>query len=135
MGYATRYNMNWAAQDEYVEPPSCSHKPPKKSRFCPECGGPVGKIPLDDIVAAYIANNESMEYAMDSGGDSKDACKWYDHEDDMRKMSSSIQHVLFCLHGEGEESGDIWDAYFLNGKAQKHKAEIRIAPMDPKAWT
>ena len=43
-------------------------------------------------------------------------------------------NVLFKLHGEGDEQSDIWDAYFLDGKSQVHKAKITIDPCDSEKW-
>ena len=39
--------------------------------------------------------------------------KWYDWESDMSLLSKRFPDVLFCLHGDGEDSDDKWDAYFL----------------------
>jgi hypothetical protein len=74
-----------------------------------------------------VAWNECKE----SFGTFDEACKWYEWEQDMLKFSALWPGVLFHVHGEGEESGDIWDAYFLNGKRQICKAEVKIPPFDP----
>lgn len=55
-------------------------------------------------------------------------CKWYEHEKDMINLSKSFPEVVFKLHGEGEESDDIWDKYFKNGKMRGCYAEINIEP-------
>lgn len=49
----------------------------------------------------------------------------------------SVEHpmMLFTLHGEGEESGDIWNEYYLAGKVQVAKALLQIAPFDAKKLT
>jgi hypothetical protein len=57
-------------------------------------------------------------------------CKWYEHEDDMRKFSQLYPFILFELSGEGEESGDIWKKYFLNGKMKICSARIEFEPFD-----
>jgi hypothetical protein len=59
-----------------------------------------------------------------------DSIKWYEHETDMRVYSLKHPNTLFKLSGEGEESGDIWAEYYLNGKMQKVYAEIVLAPFD-----
>ena len=51
-----------------------------------------------------------------------DSIKWYSFEDDMRKYSKLHPKLTFIIDGEGEESGDIWKAYFQNGKMFKTKA-------------
>ena len=60
-----------------------------------------------------------------------DSSKWYDHDEDMKEISAKFPGVLFVLHGEGEESCDLWDAYYLNGKMQHCQAEVIIPPFDP----
>jgi hypothetical protein len=53
-----------------------------------------------------------------------DSVKWYDCEKDMKSYSKRHPQVIFCIDGEGEESGDIWKAYFQNGKMFKTKAAL-----------
>jgi len=53
-----------------------------------------------------------------------DSIKWYDCEKDMIKYSKKHPNTVFCIDGEGEESGDIWKAYFKNGKMFKTKATL-----------
>ena len=57
-------------------------------------------------------------------------CKWYQHEDDMKRFSKLYPHILFELSGEGEESGDIWKKYFLNGKMQTCNVKMEFEPFD-----
>jgi hypothetical protein len=59
-----------------------------------------------------------------------DSCKWYDHESDMALFSKKYPESLFVLKGEGEESGDIWIKYFLNGKMQRAEAKITFEEFD-----
>ncbi len=58
--------------------------------------------------------------------------KWYGHEDDMSALSAAFPDVLFTLEGEGEESGDIWKAYYLQSKSKKVQAEISFADPGPE---
>ena len=62
----------------------------------------------------------------------EDQCKWYEHTEDMRKISEKYQNVIFSLYGNGEEDGDMWVKYFMNGKVQTEDAVITYADFDPK---
>lgn len=50
--------------------------------------------------------------------------KWYECFEDMKDFSLKFPGVVFKMHGEGEETGDLWDAYFKNGKGQECRADI-----------
>lgn len=80
--------------------------------------------------AALIAGNEEASYALSSDGSSTgEESKWYRNEEDMCGFSQREPMVLFKLHGEGEEAGDIWDKYFAGGK-KVH--EVRLVAELPK---
>jgi|LakMenEpi03Aug12_release.lakeMendotaPanAssembly.Ray.scaffolds.fasta_scaffold51249_3 hypothetical protein len=59
-----------------------------------------------------------------------ESIKWYEHETDMRSYSLEHPNTLFKLSGEGEESGDIWAEYYLNGKMQRVIAIIVFEDFD-----
>ncbi len=61
-----------------------------------------------------------------------DSLKWYSWDDDVKNFSKLFPKVLFELRGEGEEAGDIWRAYFQNGKCQISKVTMTFDPYDPK---
>ena len=65
-----------------------------------------------------ISKSVGYQYLWNQG------CKWYDHQKDMLNFSRKYPDILFILSGEGEESGDMWRAYFKNGKMQFVKAKI-----------
>lgn len=71
-------------------------------------------------VSAYIKENlEDCLVHDDAGGwYTEESLKWYDAVDDLCKMSTNIQDVVFELAVHGEEEGDYWKAYILNGKSQ-----------------
>jgi len=50
--------------------------------------------------------------------------KWYSWMKDMTDLSNKYPDHLFQLDGQGEESGDIWRAFFKGGKSQVSKARI-----------
>jgi hypothetical protein len=82
-----------------------------------------------------ISLEERLEYALDEESASgyklkhfvngnADSCKWYEHDEDMTALSKQFPTVMFTLKGEGEESGDLWVAYYLGGKSYRDNAEI-----------
>ena len=96
-----------------------------------ECDKPgvVEEVHQDADEDSYI------RFAICEDGSTYDACKWYEHEEDMRKISLEHPGVLFFLSGEGEEAGDIWKKYFMDGKMQVAHAQIKFAKFDPKKLT
>lgn len=82
--------------------------------------------------SVYEAEDQwQLRYAVDEEGDAKDRVKWYEWEEDMLRVSALLPDLLFTLHGEGEETGDIWNAYFLGGKIHWAPAQIIFPPFDP----
>lgn len=59
--------------------------------------------------------------------------KWYDHDKDMKKYSLQFPDIIFTLHGEGEDAGDLWVKYYKNGKVQECKAKIIFDSFDESA--
>lgn len=72
---------------------------------------------------------EEIEY-MEGGGE----CKWYEHEDHMKRLSKAFPEFVFELNGEGEENGDIWTKWFCAGKMQGGKAQIVYPEFNPKGF-
>lgn len=58
---------------------------------------------------------------------------WYGWKDDMTEFSRKFPNILFELHGNGDEFGDTWKAFFQNGKSQVHEAHIEYDDFDP-SW-
>lgn len=71
------------------------------------------------VFAQWLADHRTEGY-----DPFEESCKWYTHEDDMVALSQAFPGVLFTLTGEGEEAGDLWRKYFLNGRKQIAKAKI-----------
>jgi hypothetical protein len=76
--------------------------------------------------------SDGANYAIYSNGESDDSTKWYEYRDDLKAFSKKHPKQIFKLSGEGEESGDIWVEYFLNGKSQHCKAQIVFADYDER---
>lgn len=49
---------------------------------------------------------------------------WYNHEEDMRLLSSKFPDFVFWLSGNGEINEDIWQKFFVAGKMQSCYAQI-----------
>jgi hypothetical protein len=58
--------------------------------------------------------------------------KWYSWRDDITEFSKKHPNILFTVHGEGEDSSDLWNCYIQNGKSQYCEARIEYPPYDPK---
>ena len=56
--------------------------------------------------------------------------KWYKHREEMKTYSKKYPDLIFKLSGEGEESGDIWNEYYQDGKMQFCKAKIVFDEFD-----
>lgn len=85
---------------------------------------------LKDEVADALRELEVINYALDSNLESYDSVKWYNYGEDMKNISLQFPDVLFTLTGLGEESEDIWVAYFKGGKYQYEKAVITLPEFD-----
>ncbi|QGH76408.1 hypothetical protein SEA_DAUBENSKI_104 [Streptomyces phage Daubenski] len=57
--------------------------------------------------------------------------KWYEWEKDMKQLSKEWPNVLFILDGDGEETGDLWRAWFRNGAMYKLEAKIVFETIKP----
>lgn len=112
--------------------PPCEHAEAKGFKFCPICGVPQIQRGLNKVVGDYIAEHQEQMYGVTPEGNMTDSCKWYEHEEAMKELSKVIPNALFVLRGECEESGDIWNKYFLDGKMQACKAKIVYDEFDPK---
>lgn len=60
----------------------------------------------------------------------EDEIKWYDHREEMCEYSKRYPDLIFCLHGEGEQSEDLWDEYYVNGRYQAARAVITYPEFD-----
>ena len=75
---------------------------------------------IDDFRKAY----EDAKYAFNEEGIPDQDCSWYDHEKDVKEFSKKYPDIVFELNGVGEETFDIWNKYFQNGKMQFCPANV-----------
>lgn len=50
--------------------------------------------------------------------------KWYDWKKESIALTRNYSRILIEIHGEGEESGDIWQARVRKGECEVVKAKI-----------
>lgn len=82
------------------------------------------------VIANVRMGSVQAACAIDSQGNPSEGVTWYDHERELRTASLWCKDVLFTLTGYGEESGDAWRKYFMNGKMQMAKAVIAFQDFD-----
>ena len=82
------------------------------------------------IIEAFRADCEDAAYALNENGNPKEYSKWYEHEEDMKKLSRKYPDVLLLLEGSGEGPCDRWKKYFLGGKVQVCLPSITFEPFD-----
>lgn len=101
MGYNTYYSIDFPNKDLYGE---------------------------DLTVVASKHAVDDIEYALSDG-----SCpfKWYEHEEDLRECSKKLPGKLIRLKGWGEDVGDMWVKYFLDGKMQRIDL-VFDPPFDPR---
>ena len=104
MGYETYFTMNV----------SNTHRENGKLVIDTE---PIPSIVARDLEDA-IDELDTLYGDVSGGFYSGETIKWYEWDDDIRKLSREFPDILFEVSGDGEESDDFWMAYFLNGKMQ-----------------
>ena len=61
----------------------------------------------------------------------EDCVKWYEHRTDMVEISEQFPDCVFNLSGEGEDQGDVWNEYYLNGDVEECMMECHMPePME-----
>ena len=68
-------------------------------------------------------------------GDDKDSTKWYDYQEDLKRISEDYPTLLFKLYREGEECRDLEHSYNKNGMSQLCPAIITFEEYDESKLT
>ena len=55
--------------------------------------------------------------------------KWYTSDADMKQLSSEYPDILFTVYGDGEDSGDLWVAYYKTGKGTDYLKPAIVYPL------
>lgn len=107
MGYYTFFNLKLVS-------------PPRKSYL------------ENDIIAELREAVDYAHTALNEDGSGNEACKWYDHENDLCALSRRYPDWRFVLDGDGEDSPDFWIKHFVNGKMQLCQGEVVYPKFDPQ---
>ena len=120
MGYYTSYNLG------------VHKKGPPREKKDTDFDDPFGEevVGGNNPIADLRGFSDEAKYAIDDRGWCNDQTKWYDHDDDMKKLSKMYPGWIFKLHGEGEETGDLWNKYFKDGKEQYCEGKVVYPPYD-----
>lgn len=113
MGYYTHYDISFKNEP-------MTHEYAKKlaeinPNYFGNCYGDISDQFLEDLISG-------------------NSMKWYDHDKDMLTLSKAFPDELFVLHGEGEESGDLWNTYYKNGHMQHCPATVVYPESDPNIF-
>ena len=82
--------------------------------------------PFTNRFDKYLFEEEVFDFEMGSNGE----CKWYEYHEEMIELSKRFPETIFCLYGNGEETGDTWYKYYKNGKSQYCPAKITYDEYD-----
>jgi hypothetical protein len=129
VGYYTNYSLDIEIYDKsLVAQKKCVNEEhtgyPDDALFCHICGK---SLSTNAIIKQVWEAIDEKNFPV---GFNYEPCKWYLHDADMRLISIKYKGILFILKGEGEENGDLWVKYYLNGKCQVALAEITYAEFD-----
>jgi hypothetical protein len=133
MGYYTEYSLhidNSQVKDEVDKKKQSEIQEIQQSNISDELKNRL----IGDIEKTYqtsvVTLNDVIGHLTYNPFDDK--CKWYEHTDDMIMVSMKYPKVIFSLYGNGEENGDMWVEYFMNGNVQTERAVITYADFDPE---
>lgn len=127
MGYYTCFTLKVKPYDEKSE-----KKQPTASEIAKTMNEGFEKdeefYPFSSSIEDLIdENSKATSFFMDC----EDSAKWYEYDEEMTALSEKYPDTLFKLHGDGEETGDTWDVYYLGGKSAEYRPGP-IPPFDPK---
>lgn len=75
---------------------------------------------LIEILGGGACDTNDVEDMLDGMAE----MKWYDHEEDMRKLAKIFPNIYFTLIGEGEDRRDYWIKQFHGNEYYESYAEI-----------
>ena len=100
MGYYTYFTLSYQGPEKDEE--ALEAFEPKEGEF---------HLPAD-LIKQLIADNGDNDW------------KWYDWEEDMKKLAKMFPTILFVLHGDGEDSDDLWEWRGKGDEYEYHSFEM-----------
>ena len=86
----------------------------------------------EEIIKDLREGNDGAYCAINENGGCAEPRKWHSHDKDLKAFSKAFPTRLFKLTGTGEDSGDLWQKYYKDGKVQLCKAVLAFPKYDPK---
>ena len=87
-------------------------------RFCLEEGSKEQyDAMLKDVHELMVIDPLSADYCFEA--------KWYNHEEDLEKISKKYPDIAFSVEGDGEDFDDHWIQYWHNGKSYSEKIHFK----------
>lgn len=83
-----------------------------------------------EIIKQFRKAYPDTKYYIKKNGEYKESGSWYEAIEQLVDFSNGHPDQLFVLSCEGEEAGDLWRAYVMNGIAQRVDAIITYPPFD-----
>lgn len=95
-----------------------------------------------ELIKQFRNECVDAKYALDENGFTNRHSKWYSSRSDLVSFSTKHPDVIFCLEGDGEETGrhknvnidsfacDMWKLYVKNGHSQECRASIKFPEFD-----
>jgi hypothetical protein len=131
MGYATRYKISTKVKPLSQEELDRIANLEKQAQEMPD--GELKEIALKGIEIQKKKTKVDPYRVISSVAGFNpfdDSCSWYEHDKHMRQVSLANKGAIFILQGEGEDPGDIWKKYYLDGKCQETRAIINFDEFD-----
>lgn len=100
MGYYTYYSLAYYGSQEDEKALQEFEPSPDDFTYPPE------------YIKHLIADDEDNEW------------KWYNWEKDIQTLAKKFPNITFILHGDGEESGDIWEWRGKGDESEYHRMEM-----------
>lgn len=84
--------------------------------------GQIAKLPSIGKLGGYVWE------VLQNVATPDDETRWYEHKRDMLALSKQHPFTIFVLDGEGEEQGDVWRMFFLDGRSHTWKQPVVEPP-------